>query len=221
MIPLLPTFFVPGFLTPEETKLLSSTINNTGRETRPLYQDPDGIPESSTVIWANRVVTDWPMVESLIGEKLRQVLGNEFETDLIWTLNSQTPIKAHTDYIYRSKVNDTELYKPWYTFAVSYHDYDSSTIVFNQWAEYNEISRYRELNPPLLEEQRIPQDYWDQNLNHLNPKNRKYLTIELECPWKIGTLIVWDRRRFHASSNFTNRGINLKQGLVSFTVRKK
>jgi hypothetical protein len=43
----------------------------------------------------------------------------------------------------------------------------------------------------------------------------KYLTLDAVAHWELGSLVVWDRRQLHCSSNFAKYGLT-KQAIVLF-----
>ncbi len=94
----------------------------------------------------------------------------------------------------------------------------SSTIIFNEYStEHTDLKPYIESSPPMPEIN--ARSIWHLVPEAQDPKKdswAEYLSVKLIAEWKIGSLIYWDRRLYHASDNFLNKGIIEKSALVLF-----
>lgn len=157
---------------------------------------------------------EWPTkIRELLEPKFEKIFSEKqtvFENHI---LESLIPYQLHTDYVHLH----AEQQIPKYTILIPLQDYDSKTVVFDQYQnDSNEFEKFKETNSSYTTLQLDPR-FCMERLSHLHPKDLKYLSLKETFDWQKGDLFAMDRRYFHCSDNFIKRGINKKLGLVFWT----
>lgn len=113
------------------------------------------------------------------------------------------PFDVHGDYLVQKNqvpVSNPELNDPKYTIIIPLVDGEYHTVVFDQKADYNVFSEYKDAHGPL--EEPVSDDDWQKYCGHCHSFDQKYLTIKKVLDWHKGQVLAFNRRCFHASANF-------------------
>lgn len=178
------------------------------------YHDQEG-PWKDRGTVANIHHWDWqneaPQVRELLTPELAPLLG-DFAVDRSHILDARLPWDIHNDTVIRCEVKDTV---PQAVVMIPLQDCDAKTVVFDQHADYDNFGRYRENNKPIPNH--VPVDLWNHLLSHCWPKDRFWLSIQAIYEWRSGDIVIFDRRQWHASDNFLDRGLEGKRAIILFT----
>jgi len=113
------------------------------------------------------------------------------------------PYDVHSDYLVQKNqkpISDPKVHDPSYTIIIPLVDGEYHTVIFDQEADYNNFSTYKENNNKL--DNYVSDEDWQKYCNHCHKIDQKYLTIKKVFHWRKGTLLAINRRLFHASANF-------------------
>ena len=122
--------------------------------------------------------------------------------DAVQVLTAHKPFDVHSDYIVQkdqAPLVDPLVNTPTYTIIIPMSE-GYSTVVFEQSANYNNFSQYKNDNTKLVDH--CPDETWDEHCSHCHKQDQKYLSINEIFQWSKGTLFAFNRRLFHCSSNF-------------------
>jgi hypothetical protein len=137
--------------------------------------------------------------------------------DAVQVLVAYKPYDVHSDFYTTEDqkiINDItkELY-PSYTVIIPLTNF-SQTIIFNQEGEYNSFSDYKNSNNTLKDH--VSNNDWETFLSHCHKEDQEYLNINTIFHWKRGDMLAFDRKLFHASSNFNG----IKKAIVLWLFEK-
>jgi hypothetical protein len=207
---ILPTVTVTDFLTPFEIKYLVDLIMSD-----PCVQEVFA-GDTNTHCVSKRYYPN-PTNHKIIANYLATKLESHDifpAIDSIWILEAFIPFPIHNDVLHVIPDSSQSRY---YTLILPIEEVESKTFICKQTADSEYIDDYMKVNHPIEESQRFTQDFWEKNLSHCPPNQRQYVSHEFTFDWALGSLLAFDRRRFHVSSNFLTNGITSKKALVSFT----
>lgn len=155
-------------------------------------------------------------IRELLEPKFDQLFADKQTVLHSHILESIIPYQLHTDYYHH---HDNEQQIATYTILIPLQNYDSKTVVFNEYLENsNEFEKFKQ-NNLAYQNLQIDPKFCSDRLNHLYPKDLKYLTIKETFDWNKGDFFAVDRRYFHCSDNFNKRGIDKKLGIVMWLGR--
>ena len=191
-------FEVDNFLSDDDYGVIEK--NSTKIES---FIDPNGVfkgTESARQQWFDE--------DTDLGALLRSKLANIHELkdnsiDGMQVADMIKPYDVHGDYLVQKNqkpISDPALFDPMYTVIVPLVDGDYHTVVFDQQADYNNFSEYKQQNQPLSEH--VDDTDWQRYCAHCHAVDQKYLTIKKVLNWKKGRLMAFNRRCFHSSANF-------------------
>ena len=209
---LYPTIQIDNFLSALEIENIAELVYNNHYEKTELI-DKWGV-------WKGHLVTTqyWVAEDTLhdvfapVYAKLQNILEEDFVIEKGQILHSHLAYDVHTDYYIKVDHEAEELVgEPYYTLVIPFEDTNSSTVVFEQSADYNDFYIYKEKNTPI--ENCMSQEEWDKHCSHCWAEDRNYLTLDTVANWKQGKLIAFDRKRYHCSDNFTPH-VDVKKAFV-------
>jgi hypothetical protein len=163
-------------------------------------------------VWKGHLVTTqlWTPMNALsevfgtIEKSLADIIPSSFVIEKGQLLQSHLAYDIHTDYHIKVDHQAEPLSgTPYYTVIIPTETVDSHTVVFDQSADYNDFYLYKQKNNRLEHPESL--EKWNQHCSHCWPEDREWLTIESALPWQQGSLIAFDRKRFHCSDNFTKK----------------
>ena len=220
---LLPTVVVPNFVTDGEMQNMLRIIQQQGKIVNytagDVNNDSDQTVVSTTVTVIGKQIDP---ITDIIGARLKDIFGKETVFQELWILDEYHPLGLHTDAHQLVPTDDQLLY---YTMLIPLEDLDSCTIITNQYHEVDYsspgsevlLADYLKHTRPLPKEQRITEEFWKANLIHTPLLARPFFSLDQIFKWNRGSLLAFDRRRWHASDNFLANGIAKKSAIVSFT----
>ena len=191
-------FEIDNFLTADDYSLIER--NSTKVES---CIDPNGVFKGMV-----RVKQQWfdetTELGKLIRSKLNQIeLLRDNRIDGMQVADMLKPYDIHGDYLVQKNqkpISDPSIHNPMYTIIIPLVDGEYHTVVFDQEADYNNFSDYKEKNTELAEY--VPDEDWQKYCGHCHAVDQKYLTIKKVLHWRKGSLLAFNRRCFHASANF-------------------
>ena len=206
------TLYKENVLTAEQLLACKNRLLSSQHEKTELF-DTHGVWKGRTVttqLWAPTDQADSIFAD--ITHTLSELLPEPFVIEQGQILQSHLAYDIHTDYYIKV---DHQLQPlsgtPYYTVIIPTETVDSHTVVFDQSADYNDFYLYKQKNDRL--EHPESSELWNTHCSHCWPKDREWLTIESVLPWKLGSLIAFDRERFHCSDNFTKQ-LSVKEAFV-------
>ena len=191
-------FEIDNFLTDDDYGIIEQ--NSAKIES---FIDPNGVfkgTESAKQQWFNESTA----LGTLIKSKLEQIeLLRGIRIDGMQLADMLKPYDVHGDYLVQKNqkaISDPTMHDPMYTIIIPLVEGEYHTIVFDQKADYNNFSDYKEKNAELAEH--VSDDDWQKYCGHCHAVDQKYLTIKKVLHWHKGSLMAFNRRCFHASANF-------------------
>jgi hypothetical protein len=157
---------------------------------------------------------------SVLNDRLNKLTGRNIVAVNPHLADLRTPYYVHTDYWQSNDHGRT----PEYTVIIPLDTYDCHTIIFNEYIsdakhDYNcdlfsEFTKNYQGEKKLKIDTKFCADY----LSHIHPNDLKCLSIETVFKWNKGSLLLFDRKKFHCSDNFLRKGLSKKIGIVIWTV---
>lgn len=217
------TIVIDNFITPEEVEHLLDIHQSCKNKRKKLTG-----PITSEVPYTNKIFIEvFHRIERLLDTKLKIFGGNYFQVNIPHIIHNDVPFDHNTipgkciviplEKIYKN-INQTP--KP----------DDAKFYVFDQMYFHGPVKAFRNSkkrkdtihNIPLFEYSDVygmgpENEYPDIDATHCNPEWYRGLTVEKECLWNPGSVIIFDCVRLHCSDDFTFTGIQEKTGLSIFT----
>jgi hypothetical protein len=207
---MLPSIMQDNFLDDFEIELVQKIIY----EKNNAYDDiRDNVLRSRYYTWSfyNK---DYAVIKDIFTEKLKKTTGINLIVNHSHILDSFIPYTIHTDY-YQEKPVGKNL-EPAYTMIIPLDNYNSNTIVFNQFSEIKSFESYIDNKNSLIisDSNRIPKETVDQYLTHLPENFVNYLSLKEIFHWKKGSAHFCDRRYFHCSDNYNRNNLTGKKAII-------
>jgi len=216
--PLLESIHVKEFLSAEQIDHLSICIHNcsqllqhTGTRKGDRFE---GKLLSNNLDWDYYADNSWAnQIRRLLDPKFKEIFSQPQTIFHSHILESIVPYQLHTDHYHE----DSEYQSSRYTILIPLENYNSKTVVFNEYQmETNDFENFKRNQLPATT-LKIDPKFCNEYLSHLHPADLKYLTIKETFEWRKGDLFAMDRRYFHCSDNFVKKGIEKKLGIVIWT----
>lgn len=126
-------------------------------------------------------------------------------------LDAHLPYLLHTDLITINRVPGTT---PEYSMLLPLQTTECKTILFNEYSltdiEFEPYVQAFKGKPEF----KLDKNFCDKYLSHLHPSDLKYLSLQTVFDWVAGSMIMFDPRYFHCSSNFLKQGYDNKQAVL-------
>lgn len=176
-------------------------------------------PTQPNLLYSNHYIWDYHSTENkdifeILNKKIEQVTGLKSHVTQSYILESFFPFEIHTDLIHSamgSTLADNK--EPAYTILVPLDDYDTHTVVFNEYSENScELAEFKENYTGELK-LRIPKELV-LTLTHVHPKDLMYLTLQDVYQWQKGSVIAFDRGHYHCSDNYIKAGVASKRAIL-------
>lgn len=215
---LLPTLNAENIFTSDEIGIVDQLINAIGRhniDDGTAYADSGQSHRYSGSAIANNIQWNYhqcPEIQNILTPKLETFLGRPLHVTDAHILEARLPYLIHTDYIHNNQG-----YTPEYTVIIPLDTYDSVTVCFNEWAEYNDFEIFKH-NYQGDKKLKINTDFVVKRLSHIHPKDIMYLSVHSTFEWRKGSVFAMDRRYFHCSDNFIKRGLLAKRAIILWTL---
>lgn len=147
------------------------------------------------------------LVETIVNPIKKVFLDHGAKFDVVFAdrVILYRPWDVHTDYEKFESDNS-------YNCLIPLDDTNSNTIVFDQSGNYKHFYMYKQKNTPV--DNSVDEEFWNNNLAHCRPEDRKYLTVkDIGPPQKRGHAQFLKRTLFHSSDCFHLNGITSKKFL--------
>jgi hypothetical protein len=215
---LLPTKITKNTLTQDDIDLLieESSENVQRDEYTQSWEGSHHQKKMNTVYY-----WDWlskPKIVDMLKSKLLPDIIDPAVVDLSFKLASYLPVGLHND---TDHINLNSDERSWYQIVIPLTKCKASTISFNQHSMTRDWVVFKEKASQVPTANKMDPDYFNKNLNHLWEDDRNYLSIDTEFEWNPGDVFYFDVRKYHASDNFKNNGIDEKTCLTLLTKIKK
>lgn len=166
-------------------------------------------------------------VQEVLGKKIKPYGGNYFEVKQPHILHNDVP---HDTNILPGKCIVIPLEKVYAEFKVP-NDTDAKFYIFEQmyfdrpvkcFKNKQSARKYEKGNEPIFtyedvynlhEDNRVP----NIDTGHMKNEWLEGFSVETECNWVPGNVIIFDCTKLHCASNFLDNGIIEKTGLSIFT----
>lgn len=155
----------------------------------------------------HKIVTDY-LIKKLETHNIFPVI------DSLWILEAFVPFPFHNDVNYIIPELDQSRY---YTMIMPIEQVKAKTIICKQTADLEFVEDYMQTNQPINESQQYSLDFWQQHLSHCPIEYKPYLSHEFTFDWNPGSLLAFDRRKFHSSDNFLSKSVASKKAIITFT----
>ena len=156
----------------------------------------------------------WDKVLEILNSRIEENFGPGIKIGGAHVLTAHFPYGAHSDAVYGEFGIDENHYGAW-TFVIPLDDYDSSTVVFEQYSgETKLVDVYAQGKEPL---DAIDDEFYNKYLTNCVRHWMRWLSLEAVFPWRKGSCLAMSRYKFHTSDDFYSHGIPYKQGLVIWT----
>ena len=209
MTTIVDTKIIDDFLTEEEIAALNDEFINTEKERPNLAYNQDGLLYTKTF----RLSKYDPWYTNIIRPKLDLHFGKDLEIFDPHILNSYYPYGMHTDGLNSGADNITR-YPAW-TFVIPLDDYNSSTILFNEYDTTTKMAdQYIKNNPTAKIQNQLSDEFIEQYLSHEVPEQMKYFTLETIYKWKKCSCFAASRYKFHGSDFYLKNGVTMKRGII-------
>jgi hypothetical protein len=126
-------------------------------------------------------------------------------------LDAHLPYLLHTDLTTKNRIPGTS---PAYSMLIPLQTSECKTIIFNEYSLHDiEFEPYIEnyVGQPTMT---LDKEFCNKYLSHLHPSVLKYLSLQTVYDWSAGSMVMFDARYFHCSSNFIKQGYNNKQAVM-------
>lgn len=214
------TRIIDNFLSEEEIQNLEARIRHL-----PKYLDED---TSGNKLWKSelqQLANDDVFHDSIIETILRPKVYKYFTEDIVinqaHVLTSYIPYGIHTDARGTFGI-PSKTHKAAWTFVIPLANYDSATIVFDQYGTetvYEPFDCEEKFNWTRAE--RIDKDIVDKYLSNLPKELLEWFTIQDIFHWKKGSNFAAPRVNFHCSDNFPAKNIPYKRAIIMWTTVPK
>lgn len=168
------------------------------------FVDPNGVFQgiiSAKQQWFEESTELGQMIRHKINQ-IEQLSGDKI--DGMQIADMIKPYDVHGDYVVQKNqkpFSNPTVNRPTYTIIIPLIDGEYHTVVFDQKANYNVFSKYKDTHNPL--KVYVSNKDWQKYCGHCHSVDQKYLTIKTVLNWQKGKLLAFNRRYFHASANFT------------------
>lgn len=162
-------------------------------------------------------------INNFLTSKVQDKYGVDLECENWHILNAFMPYGVHSDSYDEEDHQATQLPAPYeyaYTFLIPLEDFNTNTIVFNEYSNISKIpKRWIEKtgHSPI---NAIDSDLYKQYFTHESPEILSHFSIDTIFPWKKGNLLSMARHSFHCSDNFPAKQILQKRALVGWSYSK-
>lgn len=131
--------------------------------------------------------------------KLAGTIAKPFIINTAIRVKLYLPWDIHSDY-YIKHCSEGNL--PYYNFLIPLDDFESRTIIFDQYTTNDpNFNEYKKTHQPV--ENHPDQEFWDNNLSMCWAHDRQYVSIKKILPWqRTGQLVGFPSKYFHSSDNF-------------------
>lgn len=222
---LLPTKIIPNFLSEDEVDIIKGydgyDPDNLITRSFDLGSDTfEGKPELS--IWG---LDGGPYAEEMdlkakpiFENAIKKYVGDNIILNAWHILTAYFPYRAHTDGLWGEYGLDEKEYPNGYTFVVPLDDYDSCTIVYDQYQiDDKSTATFMENNDPV---DSIDDEFYEKYLTHESQWNMRWFSVNTVFPWKKGDCLIMDRFQWHGSDHFHTK-IPEKKAIIAWTTIKR
>jgi hypothetical protein len=203
------TKIIDDFLTDTELSELNEYLIKVEKQPSNIFHKPDGT--LSTKIFRLSTMHRW--YTKIIRPKLDLYFGKDLEIFDPHILHSHYPYAMHTDGLDSGADNVTK-YSAW-TFVIPLEDYDSYTILFNEYDTTTKlVDQYIRTNPNAKIQNQLSDEFLKEHLSHEDPEFMKYFTLETMYKWKKRSCFAASRFKFHGSDFYLKNDLPMKRGII-------
>jgi hypothetical protein len=209
MTTIVDTKIIDDFLTEEEVAALNAEFVNTEKQRPILAYNHKG--DLYTKTFGLSKFDPW--YTNIIRPKLDLHFGKDLEIFDPHILNSHYPYGMHTDGL-NSGSDNVVRYASW-TFVIPLDDYDSYTILFNEYDTITKfVDQYVKNNPTAKIQNQLSNEFLEKHLSHEDPELMKYFSLEKMYKWKKCSCFAASRYKFHGSDFYLKNGVTMKRGII-------
>jgi hypothetical protein len=207
---LLPSILKENFLSSDEVDFVENFINQH-------HTTYDDIIENTL----NSYYYTWPyynkdykVVREIFDSKIKNLIELNLIIDHSHILDSKKPYTVHTDFYQRRSLSSLT---PAYTFIIPLADYNSNTIVFEQYSELKNFDEYLNTTDASPVANPLTTEFVNRYVDHFPKEVLPYLSVKEVFNWKKGSLHACDRRYFHSSDNYIKNNLTGKKAFIFWT----
>ena len=216
---LLPTKIISNFLTESAVDILKSYdgYDPDNLMTRSFDTGSNTTGEKELSVWG--LDSDhYTEPKTIFLDAIKKHLGDDIILNTWHILTAYFPYRAHTDGLYGEYGLDEKEYPNGYTLVVPLEDYDSYTIVYDQYQiDDKSITTFIANNDPI---DSIDDEFYEKYLTHEARENMRYFSVNTVFPWKKGDCLIMDRFQWHGSDHFHTK-IPEKKAIIAWTTIKR
>jgi hypothetical protein len=216
---LLPTKIITNFLTDNEVDIIKGYdgYDPYNLWTRSFDMGSNTTGDKELSVWGldNEQCTE---ARVIFENAIKKHVGDDIILNTWHILTSYFPYRAHTDGLWGEYGLDEKDYPNGYTFVVPLEDYDSCTIVYDQY-QINDKSTatFMANNDPI---DSIDNEFYEKYLTHESRENMRYFSVNTVFSWKKGNCLIMDRFQWHGSDHFHTK-IPEKKAIIAWTTIKR
>jgi hypothetical protein len=203
------TKIIDDFLTEAEISALNDEFTKVEKQRPIVFYNQEGSLYTKTYGLSKYD----PWYTNIIRPKLDMHFGKDLEIFDPHILNSYYPYGMHTDGL-KSGADNVTRYSAW-TFVIPLDDYDSYTILFNEYDTTTKlVDQYVKNNPTAKIQNQLSDEFLETHLSHEDPNLMKYFTLESMYKWKKCSCFAASRYKFHGSDFYLKNGVTMKRGII-------
>lgn len=204
-----PTKILDNFFSESDLKFMVSMIQQDHRvhESRNLYGNSDR-PDGVRYVAQNN---SHQAIAEFLDRRLEGLLDQPATFNQIWSMIEYVPFEFHADWDF-DNAPGKEIY---YTILIPLETVNTRTIIANEAGDTNFFFEWKPRVKPISNH--FSRDFFKQHLSHCAKDQMYYLSHHATFEWRRGSLLAFDRRRWHASDNFVANGLKSKEAILSFT----
>lgn len=156
------------------------------------------------------------VIKSIVIDRINSVCPRPIDKVTVgMQLITSNPYGVHTDYPGKGDAGPgTGYLVPLWTKPIT--EEKSFTVIFNEGCTFSaKLADYVSSGVPASAHS--SEYLWDHIPHNVSYDHFKYLSVGMIAYWHPGSLIYWDRTLFHASDDFSKKGIQQKSALVIFS----
>lgn len=215
---LLPTKIIPNFLSDHEVDIIKKCDGYDPKNIMTREFHPNFGPNTAELsVWGlgNSLYME---ARAIFLNAIKKHVGNDIILNTWHILTAYFPYRAHTDGLYGEYGLDEKAFPNGYTLVIPLEDYDSYTIVYDQYQINDKsITTFTTNNDPI---DSIDDEFYEKYLTHEARDNMRYFSVNTVFPWKKGDCLIMDRFQWHGSDHFHTK-IPEKKAIIAWTTIKR
>lgn len=157
----------------------------------------------------------YQIINNIVVKKIEKIIQQPLNVICGMHLKEVMPWGIHTDYKHSFDCVEPDLAVLIPLKVINDDASQTHTVIFNESCTTN-FNDYMNTNNKLLDH---AGHIHEMHCSHCSAESLEYVSLCGAYPWKIGSIIYWNRSMLHCSDNFLKNSISEKQALVLFAGR--